>query len=704
MPDDGVTRLRAESRALEKKLPVDRRKSLGQFFTGSKVSALLAHLASREDTERVLDPMAGTGDLLDAVYHASTHRGNRIRQLHAIEIDVDSAQLCQRRLNYFVQRNDLDIQVLCADAFDPAAHAIGEANYDLVIANPPYVRYQAMRDRRDAVRSGVARVAARLSDSTTRQVWTTLARGYSGLADLSVPSCLLCASFVRPGGLLALVIPSTWRSRSYADVIRYLLLRAFRVEVVVEDEHAGWFPDALVGTHLIVARRLAADAAAVPLCKRTEWHQAAWIKIYAEAESETSSVGRAFFGDPPEAAFASWALAHKFHAPPAGIAPRNFAARDEWASLRAASRAPTWLQALEPLVSSQPRPVKATAQPARRPALGRIPDALRDLMPPNLHPNSFGSADDLGINMGQGLRTGCNRFFYVAPVDKLSTELTKVSTNPVFDSRIVSVPTGALKPVLHRQAELAAQRSHHPRTHVLDLRCWALPEDLPAVRAALATYRRMSKSPPRPMPDDLAAHVRLAARTTLPGTQKGTAVSALSAVRTNIRSARAGATPRFWYMLPDFTPRHMPDAFVPRVNYGCPRTYANTDRSLLIDANFSTLWSDDPRLTADVLATLFNSAWCQALMEASGTRLGGGALKLEASHLRTLPLPPLTGNTIAELQSTTQNHATSSQRQVDRIVLGAILPVSALPSDIDHLAAALLERAGQLRRTRGGPP
>ena len=704
MSDDDVAALRAESRAFEKELPLDRRKALGQFFTGAKVSALLAHLATREDTQRILDPMAGTGDLLDAAYHASIHRGNQIRQLHAIEIDVDSAQLCQRRLNHFGQRNDLDIRVLRADAFDPATHAIGEGNYDLVIANPPYVRYQAIRDRSDAVRGGLARVAARLLDGAARGIWTTLADGYSGLADLSIPSCLLCASFVRPGGLLALVIPATWRSRSYADVVRYLLLRAFRLEVVVEDEHAGWFSDALVGTHLIVARRLPAEAAAVPLCKRTEWHQGAWIKIHAEAESDTSSVGRAFFGDPSEAAFASWALAHRFDAPPAGIVARNFAARDEWASLRVASRAPTWLQALEPLVSSPSRPVKATALPTRWPALGRIPDALRDLMPPNLHPDSFGSADDLGIHTGQGLRTGCNRFFYVAPSEALSAEFTKVTTNPVFDSRIVSVPTVALKPVLHRQAELVAQRSPHLRTHVLDLRCWVLPEDLPAVRAALATYRRMGTSPPRQMPDDLAAHVRSAASTTLPGAQKGKAVSALSAVRTNIRSARSNATPRFWYMLPDFAPRHMPDAFVPRVNYGCPRTYANTDPRLLIDANFSTLWSDDPRLTADVLATLFNSAWCQALMEASATRLGGGALKLEASHLRKLPLPPLTGNTIARLQSTTQNRASSSQRQVDRIVLSAMLPASASPSDVDHLAAALLDRAGQLRKTRGGPP
>ena len=675
MPDDGLAELRAESRAFEKALPQDRRKALGQFFTGAKVSAVLAHLANRVDTERVLDPMAGSGDLLDAVYDASTLRGNSIRHLHAIEIDENAARLCQRRLNHVFRGTDPDIRVLRSDAFDPATHARSETQYDLVIANPPYVRYQSMRGRIDAVRRGVARIASQRLDGTARTIWTTLAAGYSGLADLSIPSCLLCALFVRPGGRLALVIPATWRSRSYADVVRYLLLRAFHVEVVVEDSHGGWFPDALVGTHLVVARRLHEDATRVPLSERTEWTPGAWFQVYAEAESDTSSIGRAFPCDAPEAAFASWALAQRTDSPPVGIEARKFDAQHEWTSLTSAPRVPAWLTTLEP----SSRPVRTTDQPAHRPALGHIPEALRDLMPPELNPDSFRSTSDLGIHTGQGLRTGCNRFFYVDPICELSGEAADVTTHALFDSRVVSVPTIALKPVLHRQAELAAPHSPHIRTHVLDLRHWALPEDMAAVNAARATYQRTGEQTPREMPEGLAEHVRSAARTSLPGAPKGRTVSALSAVSTNVRPARANATPRFWYMLPDFAPRHVPDAFVPRVNYRLPRTYANTDPKLLIDANFSSLWSDDPRFTAEVLATLFNSAWCVALMEAGGTRLGGGALKLEASHLSKLPLPRLTGETVAQLRSVPHQRTRSSSSLVDRIVLGAILPASTSP-------------------------
>jgi hypothetical protein len=62
----------------------------------------------------------------------------------------------------------------------------------------------------------------------------------------------------------------------------------------------------------------------------------------------------------------------------------------------------------------------------------------------------------------------------------------------------------------------------------------------------------------------------------------------------------------------------------------------------VIDANFSTLWpSRDTVATAHALLAMLNSALCVAEMELRGTVLGGGALKLEAAHLRRLPLPAL---------------------------------------------------------------
>jgi len=60
--------IRNEARAFEEALPPDQRKELGQFFTGMPLGRVLAHLAVDDKTNSILDPMAGSGDLLAAAH------------------------------------------------------------------------------------------------------------------------------------------------------------------------------------------------------------------------------------------------------------------------------------------------------------------------------------------------------------------------------------------------------------------------------------------------------------------------------------------------------------------------------------------------------------------------------------------------------------------------------------------------------------
>ena len=127
--------------------------------------------------------------------------------------------------------------------------------------------------------------------------------GYSGLADLAVPSWILCAAMVSIGGRLALVVPESWLTRNYATIVHYLLLRWFRIEHVVEDEHAAWFDDAQIKTTLLVARRVERRDGAFgwgngDIFTRT--------RISAKAASFESPVARLFSGKrKPEVLFAA---------------------------------------------------------------------------------------------------------------------------------------------------------------------------------------------------------------------------------------------------------------------------------------------------------------------------------------------------------------------------------------------------------------
>lgn len=712
---------RAAARIFEQALPARQRKTLGQYFTGLPLGKLLAHLVMNPNVRTILDPMAGTGDLLDTTWEAAVERGITIERLDGVEIDETTAQACQTRLACIVETKATPVShIVGGDAFDPASiAALPELTYDLVITNPPYVRYQgqAKGGRGGRVRAGLKTIIARRWSGVEAKVWNALADGYSGLADLSVPAWLLSAILVRPGGALALVVPATWRSRDYADVVRYLMLRCFSLECIVADQQPGWFSDALVRTHLIVARRLATEDIIKPLSVRKTLPQPMWVQIAPRASGNGALIGSAFPGACSEAEFASWLRSERQDVRH-GVKVQPFDLEGERIRLEQRIRHRRWYRKIDGGTAGLPifEGVQADAI--------MPPEVLSDVFPTTTRLAALLSLADAGLAVGQGLRTGCNDFFYVSvcdgePCDDLfkpkggKRSLTDhldassildeswVETSPLFGMSRFTVPNSALTPVLHRQSELAClEEEKQPKGRVLSLRAWVLPEDQVIVLKAKPAYVTCRETLPQMMPDDLADYVRKAAQTVV----AGKLIPELSAVRTNERRKLDGRSiPRFWYMLPDFAPRHCPAAFVPRVNHNRPWIEANLDPPILVDANFSTFWSPNGGWSRHSIKALLNSLWCRTAMEALGTPLGGGALKLEATHLRYLPVPVLSEGSKAELDALGKRFIKDDsqiQIEVDKIVLGTIIAGSSSPPSFGILVEAIENRLSSLIATR----
>lgn len=673
---DAVGAIRSSARSFEENLLPVQRKRLGQFFTGLPLGSLLAHLALDQDCRTVIDPMAGHGGLLDAAAMAVRTRGFQIDRLDGIEIDPHTAAFCGRRMAALEEDGAVTgSRIVTGSAFDPSnVAALNAPGYDLVITNPPYVRYQSQNGDGagvDDVRRGLSAILDARVSGDERALWKTLVDGYSGLADLSVPSWLLSALLTRPGGHLALVVPATWRSRDYADVVRYLLLRLFRLEFIVADTQPGWFSDALVRTHLVIARRLAWDEAAAPLAGRTSWPSACWLQVAPEAASGASLVGGAFPGPEPERDFADWTGAMTREVQ--GVESRTFALQEEWRTLEQRLGRKGWFQKAEDRRDTLPLFSPGVATPAA------VPEGLRDMLPIGAAPAHLQTLEQAGIRVSQGLRSGCNRFFYVTLAGGDDGEIVAVEASGSFQNVRFCVPAAALRPVLHRQADMPAfLRGHLPPTRALDLSQWVLPEDQALVARAAEAYRKRGESTPRIMPAELASFVTRAARLAPDPKEPARFIPDLSAVRTNTRQPANGRdTPRFWYMLPAFTARHLPAIFTPRINHGTPVVALNTQPPILIDANFSTMWPEQKRWTRHALYALFNSSWCRAAMESAGTPLGGGALKLEATHIRQVPVPSLSDSDCRTLETLGQQLAAaapSAQHQIDMLILGAVLP------------------------------
>ncbi len=716
--NDGVSRARNRAISYESGLEPNQRKRLGQFFTGVPLARLLASLSVCDNISSVIDPMAGHGDLLEAVVERCLLEGIVLRRVDGIEIDSATARECQCRLEAWIgMSNEVTFAIHPNNAFDPdVIRSLPVEGYDLVITNPPYVRYQTVSnsgraDKRattgEGIRKGLLEVVSERMSYTEQKVWRELIQGYSGLSDLAVPSWLLAAMLVKPGGTLAMVAPATWRNRDYADILQYLLARCFRLTAVVADRQPGWFSEALVRTNLVVATRLQADSLLTPIRMRpTNNEMVIWSEIDAIAAKSGSLVGAIFDGEDPEGQFAEWLINIDPERPPLreGITVTVQSIDNESSTALAFSRTASWLKRLEPENDDIPL-FRLTNDSSTQ----RVPHQLRHIVTStnnlNLH-----DLTDLGVHVGQGLRTGCNGFFYVELVKQLDERRSLIRTGDLLGSQEVAVPSDTLKPVLRRQSELSDfTRGVIPPSRVLDLRGYVLPEDFREIQEFSVLHKTAEIELPRKMPDELARLVRQAAVTWYGSLAEKKRIPDLSAVKTNVRPAASGSQPRlprFWYMLPDFAPRHLPDGFVPRINQGTPWVVQNRRPPIVIDANFSTLWADSGALTSLGIIGIMNSSWVRACMESIGTPMGGGALKLEATHLRRLVVPKLSEGDftrVAELANEIRREqpvTPSALDEIDRIVIRAIVRPGNEEHPIDTMIFKLRETMARLCKLR----
>jgi hypothetical protein len=140
-----------------------------------------------------------------------------------------------------------------------------------------------------------------------------------------------------------------------------------------------------------------------------------------------------------------------------------------------------------------------------------------------------------------------------------------------------------------------------------------------------------------------------------------------------IKGPATAGPPRFWYRI-GLRHRHRPDVFVPRIVDKHVRAYWNVARASVVDANFSTLLCENARVTPPALMAVLHSSWLRAMAEEIATPLGGGALKVEATHLRTVTLPEMTGaewEALDRIGRMVSNADADFVESVDDVVMGA---------------------------------
>lgn len=568
---------------------VERKKQLGQYFTDRKVGRLLAALADADSAKSIIDPMVGSANLLQACLSIGANPDLMVG------VELDPKAFAQARLALDGVENT---EVILGDAF---AVTLPASQFDLVIMNPPYIRYQSKAKvdgfsvpTSSTVRAGLLNaLKARVELSEEElAIWTSAALEYPGTSDIAVPSWILGASLVKEGGILAVVTPKVWLSRNYAHAVRKLIDQAFDVEIILEDGDASWFPDAQVRTQLVIARRRSISS-----------NRVASETVVARADHDFIR-DDTFCGLLCSEKEVAQTLRKVTAKNPISVTPGLIAHVESGA-----------------LLLNPKNDVQIPSQLAASLGVGEIP--LRTL-------------ESYGWKIGQGFRSGANDFFYVDMIDNVVRPAERWRINDL------PIPDECLIPAVRRQSDLGDNISvdlSQLQSRVVSLQGWATKHDM----------EQMSSGSVRVLPEAVADWIDKVAESPLSLKNPTKLFPDLSAVETNRKIDKTGRLIKFWYQLPEFVPRHRPALFLGRVCGGRPKVYLNRSR-FIVDANFSGFFPyTNDALPVEAVLALLNSSWVWANLELLCTVLGGGALKIEATDMRRLPLPELDATTVQKL-------------------------------------------------------
>ncbi|WP_442846727.1 N-6 DNA methylase [Leeuwenhoekiella sp. H156] len=598
----------------------ERNKRLGQYFTGQELAKVLCAIAFKINPKicSAIDPMMGKGDMLTAVNEIDN-------SVSTYGVELDKQLDCKLNPNVATKSN-----IVYGSSFEKKTHKILKNRlFDLVITNPPYVRHLNQKFEyqfEDFTAGSNLQIRNQLIESLIenpeikkyeKAFLLDIAKKYSGLSDLTVPSIIQCAAFTKENGVLALVLPESCITREYSIATLLVLFKLFNIKFIVKDEGRKWFENAQVKTVLLIGQKLKEPR------KLIESHpKISIVEIYDGTKSDP--LGKNSFTSNYDL-FASTLVDSEDDLNNYNNVTQYFSTVNSYLSPLASKN----------LLKKYPE-LKTIALGIKN-SKSKLDTRLRS----SVDYNNFIKLSDLSIEINQGLRTGANNFFYYDFISEKNNK-SKVYFNYKSISKILKINSNCLKTVLRKQKEISdgyfiPSASLKGRLLVLNNHYTAF--DIEKYNLKNETVTKLSI--------EVSKHIYYCETLNIGNINSPKYFPELSAVRTNI-SERDGEI-KTWYQLPKLKNRHVPDICIPRVNTKSVKSYL-VEENVVVDANFLTInIKQDSNLSVHGLIAILNSDWIKVQLELRGNVLGGGALKLDRNHLLNILIPKFTNEEIIEL-------------------------------------------------------
>ena len=207
----------------------------GGYYTPPDIAAYLAKWVSAIKPRNVLEPSCGDGAFIQAL--APYSEGLSIS---AFEIDQAEAKKAWIRAN---EQSFSKVDIRIEDFLEWSLSQIleGYEGYDAVVGNPPFIRYQFLPKN---------------FQTHSERIFSALECKFTKHTNAWVPFILASVSLMRPGGRLAMVVPSEIVHVMHAQSLRSYLGKECRRLVIIDPQEL-WFEGTLQGAVILMAEKAA---------------------------------------------------------------------------------------------------------------------------------------------------------------------------------------------------------------------------------------------------------------------------------------------------------------------------------------------------------------------------------------------------------------------------------------------------------------
>ena len=173
----------------------------GAYYTPAQLADAMVALLGTENINRILEPSCGDGVFLESL--ASSGHLLNAQSVTAIEIDAKESDKTHERFNAYP-----NVNVMCDDFFSFYERSHNNDRYDLIIGNPPYIRYQYLSEIQRELQS---------------MILTTHGMKSNKLINSWVCFLVACVHMLADGGRIAFVVPAEILQVAYAEDLRLFL-------------------------------------------------------------------------------------------------------------------------------------------------------------------------------------------------------------------------------------------------------------------------------------------------------------------------------------------------------------------------------------------------------------------------------------------------------------------------------------------------